>query len=102
MMMKPRAVALGLLALAGCAGLSDRAKSIQQTKNDQVAGCHFISRIDAGAVPHSAASSLEVEAQKRDALEAAASAGATHVVWDERQVQKRKLMTAGAYRCEPR
>lgn len=101
-MMKPRAVALGLIALAGCAGLSDRAKSIQQTKNDQVAGCHFISRIDAGAVPHSAASSLEVEAQKRDALEAAASAGATHVVWDERQVQKRKLMTAGAYRCEPR
>ena len=87
------------LALVSCAGLSDRAKAVRQVKADQVGACYFVQRIDAGYVPHSAASKLETEAQRNEALEKAAAAGATHVVWDERHVMNRVLITAGAYRC---
>jgi hypothetical protein len=85
---------------AGCATLSDRAKSVRETNADAVAACHFIRRIDAGYVPRSAASKLEVLEQKKDALEKAAAVGATDVVWDQRDVANRTLITAGAYRCD--
>jgi hypothetical protein len=100
-MSKPGRLLIVAAALAaGCATtLSERARTIQQVKTDAVEQCHFLRRIDAGYVPHSAASKLEVESQKNDALEQAAQLGATHVVWDERQVADRTLITAGAYRC---
>ena len=89
---------VGLTAATGCA-LSPKAQAIKISKNDEVASCHFLSRIDAGEVPTTAASSLEVSASKKDALEKAARQGATHVVWDERRAAERTLITAGAYRC---
>jgi len=100
-MMKPGAmVVVGLVAAAGCA-LSPKAQAIHISKSDEVANCRFLTRIDAGEVPTTAASSLEVSSQKKGALEKAASKGATHVVWDERKAAERTLITAGAYRCSP-
>ena len=49
--------ALAAAALvAGCAGLSERAKAVRVVNADQIGACHFVQRIDAGYVPDSAAS----------------------------------------------
>ena len=96
-----KTLAIAVLALsAGCAGLSPQAQSIKQVDDTAVTSCSFLQRIDAGYVPHSAASSLEVASGKKDALEKAAGMGATHVVWNERQGNPdRTVVTAAAYRC---
>lgn len=101
-MMKPGAVVMiGLVAAAAGCALSPRAQAIRISKTDEVASCRFLSRLDAGEVPTTAASSLEVSAAKKSALEKAATQGATHVVWDERKAGERTLITAGVYKCSP-
>lgn len=102
MQLPSRIAAAALLASAACATLTPEAKAIKVVQETDIAKtCVFLQRIDAGYVPRSAASSLEVDDNKRDALNRAAAMGATHVVWNERTgaTPDRVLLSGAAYRC---
>jgi len=95
-------VALLLSCLvAGCATtLSTSAQRVKIAEAPEVSRCKFISDVQGSSGWGNLAASIGIQNARNEAIEQAATAGATHVVWTSAWGFMGSSATGKAYRCD--
>lgn len=85
---------------AGCATtLSTSAQRVKVADTPEISSCRFVSDVHGSSGWGNLAASTGMQNAKNEALEQAASAGATHVVWTNLAGGYSPFATGKAYRC---
>lgn len=91
---------LVMFLLGGCATTSSiSAQRVKVADAPEVSGCKFLKDVHGSSGWGNLAASTGMENAKNEALEQAASAGATHIVWTNIVGGYSPFATGKAYRC---
>jgi len=87
--------------VTGCATtLSPAAQRVQVAEDSQVTRCRFVSDVEGSSGFGNVAASTGIQNSKNEALEKAASIGATHVVWTHTTGYMGSTARGRAYQCD--
>lgn len=89
------------LLLAGCATtLSASAAKVQDADNKMIAYCKFVGNVQGSSGWGNVAATTGMQNSKNEAMEEAATLGATHIVWDNISGGRTPFASGRAYKCE--
>ncbi len=92
---------LDLLSFVGCATTkSEMAAKVLQADERMITNCKYLGDVTGTSGWGNLAASTGVNNAKNEALEQAASLGATHVVWTQVSAGYVSFVNGRAYRCE--
>lgn len=87
--------------VVGCASTpSGSALRVKIAEPHEVAKCKFVTNVKGSSILGNLAGSRGIENSKTEALEKAAGAGATHVVWKDTSWFMGSSASGEAYRCD--